>query len=405
MLTSEHAIVEYSRGRAVPDRLVTSRHGHYVRYARQMLDIYRDGAGRPRRDLHRQIEAVFADEPECPTRRIQAFCKLLDDVGAYRTDPRGKAAKLRLEVFAIAAGLHPLVTRPDRLFEHGHLDAKAAIAEQLGREWPEIAAALYADVIAYQPLESFEGYADAGALLSRYNVAQLQACLYRAESMTVEATEDFTTIVKYAKLAKLLHEIRRLAPSRYRISLTGPASILRATRSYGVNFARFLPALLACKGWSMSAAIQTPWKTTAALELSSRDGFTSHLPPAKAFDSSVEQRFAEKFGPQRDGWRLIREGEILHRGQTTFVPDFVFRHETGIQVLMEIVGFWTPEYLAAKRQTLRRFADHHILIALPERSAREDAPPGDNVILYKTALKLAPVLEALKRVQSQHGGQ
>jgi len=28
-----------------------------------------------------------------------------------------------------------------------------------------------------------------------------------------------------------------------------------------------------------------------------------------------------------------------------FVPDFTFRHEDGTQACLEIVGFWTPEYL------------------------------------------------------------
>ena len=167
-----------------------------------------------------------------------------------------------------------------------------------------------------------------------------------------------------------------------------------------MNFARFLPALLACKGWALSAVIHTPWKTKARLELSDRDGFKSHLPPAEEFDSTVEEAFAAKFGEEREGWRLIREGEILHLGQTAFVPDFVFRHQDGTQVLMEIVGFWTPEYLASKRQTLRQFHEHRILIALPERSVRENAAVGDNVILYKTALKLQPVLEALQKCRS-----
>ena len=400
MLTSEHAIIEYDRGRAIPDRLVTGKHQHYSQYAQRMLEIYRNGAGRQRRELHRQVEAVFVDEADCPLRRIEAFCKLLDDKSVYQTDPRGHAAQLQLQVFSLAAKLHPLVTTPDRLFEHAEAESKAQIASELGIPWPEIEAGLYADVMQFQRLESFEGYPDGPALLSRYNVAQLQACLYRAESMTVETTADFKTILRYAKLARLLHEIRPLGPSRYRITFSGPASILRETRSYGVNFARFLPALLACNGWSLQAVIQTPWKTKARMELSDRDGFKSHLPPAEEFDSTVEEAFAAKFGPERDGWRLIREGEVLHQGQSAFVPDFVFRHQDGTQVLMEIVGFWTPEYLASKRQTLRQFRQHHILIALPERSVREDATVGDNVILYKTALKLQPVLDTLERCRA-----
>jgi len=79
-----------------------------------------------------------------------------------------------------------------------------------------------------------------------------------------------------------------------------------------------------------------------------------------------------------------------------FVPDFVFRHEDGTTVLFEIVGFWTPEYLAKKRETLRRFQGQGILLAVPERSLREGAEPGAGVIVYKTAIKVAPVLAALE---------
>jgi len=53
---------------------------------------------------------------------------------------------------------------------------------------------------------------------------------------------------------------------------------------------------------------------------------------------------------KHNGWQLIREGEILYHHQKTFVPDFTFRHEDGTEVLLEIVGFRTPEYPAHKRE-------------------------------------------------------
>jgi len=276
---------------------------------------------------------------------------------------------------------------------------KAWIAQRLGRPWPEIEGELYADVIDFQRLTAFEGYADGQALLRRYNVAQVQACLYRCEQMAVQATGDFKTILRYAKLARLLHEIRRLGPSKYRIELSGPASLLRQTRRYGVSFARFVPALLACRGWTVQALVRTPWGGKARLVLSSRDGIHSHLPPPEEFDSTLEEKFAAKFGPERDGWHLLREAEIVHEGQTAFVPDFVFRHDDGTAVLFEIVGFWTPEYLAAKRATLRRFRHHNILVAVAERSLRPGAVIPDDVVVYKTALKIGPVMEALERIR------
>lgn len=407
MLTSEHAIVEYEAGRAIPDRLTRSRHRHYVDYAEQMLTVYRTGIGRQRRRLHQAIERIVADEPNCPLRRIQAFCKLLDDRSTFGTDVGGKASMLRLQVFSEVACLHPLVQQSDALFEHEEGRTKAMLADRLGMPWEQIDQAMYADVLAYQPLEEFAGYPDPRALLARYNVAQLQACLYRAESMTVVATKDLKTIVRYAKLARLLHEIIRLGPSHVRLDFSGPASVLRETRRYGVNFAKFLPALLACEGWRMTAVVRTPWNTRATLAISEADRFTSHLPAPQEFDSALEESFARKFGPKRDGWELLREGEILHDRQKTFVPDFTFRHEDGTEVLLEIVGFWTPEYLAQKRATLRQFRDHGILMAVPKASVRTGAHVPENVLIYQTALKLTPLLEALEAVRAKRatGGQ
>jgi len=120
------------------------------------------------------------------------------------------------------------------------------------------------------------------------------------------------------------------------------------------------------------------------------------------FDSSVEQSFCEKFGAERDGWTLIREGDILHHQQKTFVPDFTFRHTDGTNVLMEIVGFWTPEYLAHRRQTLRLFRDRTIILAVPEKSLRDGAAIGDNILVYKSSLKPSPLMEMLERFRAKN---
>ena len=402
MLTSEQSIVEFKAGRAIPDRLTQSTHRHYTEHAENMLCVYRNGIGQQRRRLHRQIESLFADEPDCPVRRIQAFCKLLDDKSTFQSDPEGKAAKLRLQVFAEAGRFHPLVKHTDRLFEHDEKRIKAQLADKLGLPWDQIEKSLYSDVIAFQRLQQFEGFTNASALLSRYNVAQLQACLYRAETVIVSATDDFKTILRYAKLAHLLHDIVRLGPSKYRITFSGPISVSRKTRRYGVNFAKFLPALLACKGWKMTASLETPWNQPATLILSDKDGFTSHLPSPDEFDSVLEASFAKKFGSERNGWQLFREGEILYHHQKTFVPDFTFRHEDGTEVLLEIVGFWTPEYLAHRRNTLQQFRHHKILTAVPEKSLRDRATIGRNVLVYKTALKLSPLMEVLERIRTKN---
>ncbi len=397
MLTSEHSIVRYEKGQAFADRLTRVSHRHYLGYAERMLAVYRAGVGRTRRQLHKAVEAVLACEPDCDRRRISAFCKLLDEAGEFHEDRRGAAAALRMRVFGMAAKFHPLVLEPDQIFERSERETKATIAAEIGRPWEEIETGLYVDVMEHQPLRAFTGYDSSEALLSRYNLAQLQACLYRARSMTVTASADFAGIVRYAKLARLLVEARRVSEAEYRVDLSGPASVLQETRRYGINFARFVSALIACRGWSMRAVVITPWNRDALLKVTSEDGYRSHVNSPAEFDSEVEAALAAKWGEARDGWRLMREAGILQEKQATFVPDFRLVHEDGREAFLEVVGFWTPEYLASKRKTIGMFKDRRIVLAVPRRTAKEEAG-GRGVVIYKTRIKPEEVVRAVEEL-------
>jgi predicted nuclease of restriction endonuclease-like RecB superfamily len=401
MLTRELAIAEYdfARGLVVPDRLTSKTHGRYLDYAEKMLEVYRQGAGLTRRALHRAVADVLANEDDCPQKRINAFCKLLDDASEYERDRRSLAAELRRQVFRLAAPQHPLVHASDRQFESSEAGVKLKIAEQLGRPWSDIEAGLFADIIEFHRLQLFAGFADGRALLSRYNVAQIQAALFDAETLSVWATDDFKTILRYAKLARLMHTIVRLGTGEYLFRFDGPAAVVRQTRRYGAAMARFLPALISCRGWRLHAILQSrfgSWKL--GLDLSADEGLASHLPAPDEFDSQVEREFAGNWGKvPREGWRLIREGEVLHAGQKVFIPDFTFRHADGRTVLMEIIGFWTPEYLEAKLATLRLFGRQPILLAVAEPLTRRLPDLSRDIIVFKSMLKVEDVLARLRK--------
>lgn len=399
MLTREHALFEYRGGRIHPDRLTRITHAHYPALAARMLEIYHNGVGKTRQELHREVHRLFENEEECPARRIEAFCKLLDDASTYETDRRGGAARLRSRVFQLAAPAHPLVREPDRLFESQEMEVKLRIAREIGRPWPEIEQLLFSDVMEFHRLVSFEGYASSEVLLSRYNVAQVQAALYRAVELQVRARRDFKDLLRYARLAGLMYTVNVLGPEHYEMRFDGPASVLRHTTRYGVSMARFLPAVLACREWSLRARVQTPRRGHAVeLVMSDADGLRSHVPSPEEFDSSLEEHFARKWGTEpRDGWSLVREGAILIAGQKAFTPDFVLHHTSGRTIMLEIVGFWTPEYLKQKAETLKLFPRVPILLAVAERVGG-DLPPMDvPVVTFKSVLKLKSVLEALER--------
>jgi predicted nuclease of restriction endonuclease-like RecB superfamily len=394
VLTSDLSIVRYESGLAIPDRLTRVTHRHYLGYAERMLAAYRAGIGRPRRELHKAVAAILSGEPDCDRRRSGSFCKLLDEAGEFDVDRKGQAAALRLRVFSLAAPMHPLVVEPDKVFERSEAEAKSRIAAEIGRPWAEIEAGLYVDVIDRQPLVKFEALLEPQALLSRYNLAQVQACLYKATRMSVLASADFATIVRHAKLSRLLVDSMRISDETYRIDLSGPASVLHETRRYGVNFARFVATLVACRGWQMRASVVTPWGRPAELRLTSEDGYRSHVAKPEEFDSDVEADLAKKWGEVQEGWTLSRDAGILQSGQTTFVPDFLLRHADGREAFLEVVGFWTPQYLESKRATLKKFPDRRIVLAVQKRQAKANAE-GPGVVVYGQRIKPSAVVAAV----------
>jgi predicted nuclease of restriction endonuclease-like RecB superfamily len=398
MLTREESLVVYNEatGRVHPDRLSRKRDRAYLGYAQQMLAIYTQGLGSTRRDLHQQVANLFAHVDECPQRRIAAFQKLLDETCEYATDSSRRAAKLRQRVFSMAADYHPLVTRVEGFCGHPELDIKQRIASELKTTWEDIDRELFADVIEFQRLRHFIGYESPEALLARYNVAQTQAALYRAEQLVVWAKTDFKMVLRYAKLARLMHSIRQQPDGSYTFRFDGPASVLRCSTRYGVAMARFLPGLLTCRHWRGVAKVLDRRGKPFRLELSCDDGLHSPVVANAPFDSGLEAEFAAAWeGSDCQGWRLERESDILHAGQAVFTPDFSLIAPDGRRVLLEIVGYWTPEYLQHKTEQLEKFAVHNLLLAIPEQSQFEPPLGSRPPIVFKRQLKPADVLARL----------
>ncbi|MFO0942012.1 MAG: DUF790 family protein [Pirellulales bacterium] len=332
MLRSEECLVEYDfrRGLVFPDRLTRPAHAHYLQAAQELLQLYRNNIGTTRQVLHQRCEDVLDTLGDCSSRRMAAFIKLLDDVSQFDLDSGRKSAALRQQVFQAAASKHPLVTKVSGVFTSDHWLVKQEIAKQLNLPWAEIERKLFADVVEFHTLQTFEGYDSPEALLARYNVAQVQACLYRATKLTLWAKSDLKTVIRAIKLSRLMHVIRPLGDSQFQFILGGPSSALRATRRYGVAMAKMIPMLLSCKDWRLSAIIDTRSGRPMQMQLSSEEGLTSPVLPPEEFDSEVEAELMAKW--QADpvsGWSMHREAEPLVKNQKVYLPDFLLEHQSG----------------------------------------------------------------------------
>ncbi len=333
--------------------------------------------------------------------RVEGIIKLLDDAATYEW-PRGpRQAEQRVRVFEAAARDHPVLER-DRA-----RDLLAARFDPAPRGLEDAVPLLYADYPEFHRLSAFPLDYTAGDLRADYDLAQAQALLYDAVRITVLARRDFRHIVQYARLSRLLHRGERLRGGTYRLVFDGPNSILRHTHAYGVDFAKFLAALVQARGWTLTAEVvmRKGWRPVL-FALSDADGLRSRVPVPALFDSRLEETFARKFGPERSGWRLGREAVILEAGEALVVPDFVFTHEDGTEVAMEIVGYWTPEYLKAKFGKLAAVQGPNLIVAVRKAMAVAAGSLPATVLPFSSGIllrDLMPRLEAFRPARKRSG--
>ena len=130
-------------------------------------------------------------------------------------------------------------------------------------------------------------------------------------------------------------------------------------------------------------------------------GLVSHYPPGKPYDSILEQAFAERWAKTPTPWRLEREVDLIPLPGSVMVPDFRLVHPDGRSMLLEIVGYWRPEYLRKKFAQVRRAGREDVILAVSERLnleragvRREDMPA--RVVWFKDRLLPKAVLAVLE---------
>jgi predicted nuclease of restriction endonuclease-like RecB superfamily len=93
-----------------------------------------------------------------------------------------------------------------------------------------------------------------------------------------------------------------------------------------------------------------------------------------AFDSKLEERFATEFAKLALEWEVIREPEPIALDDGLLFPDFELRRRTtGEHYWLEVVGFWTPEYLAKKLAQLRSARLSKLILCIDVARQCDDA--------------------------------
>lgn len=126
--------------------------------------------------------------------------------------------------------------------------------------------------------------------------------------------------------------------------------------------------------------------------------FPSSAP--RRYDSLLEECFAREFRRLAPAWDVIREPEPVVAADTLIFPDFALQHRSDPtrRWLLEIAGFWTPDYVTRKLALYRSARLPSLILCIDgERNCAEaDLPSGARVIRYRRRVDPAAVLRAIE---------
>jgi predicted nuclease of restriction endonuclease-like RecB superfamily len=346
-----------------------------------------------------RIEAKYTDY-----KLVRGICQLLEQRCVYESPSKTfsesrnnntiNATYLRRKIFEESSRIGYPVTENERK----RILQKVALENNLTID--ELELAMWNDLDKNKYLKNFDTLSPL-QLVVWYNISILQTLLLNCVKLEFSVYGGFNwkkilrKIKQLGLMYFLYHESNSDSESinqtknedmvlngkknkRVICTVDGPLSILRMTDRYGLAMAKLIPLIIFTEIWSIDAVILrksiSGVKKSYRFQLSNKDkdlplfdASSIHLESElnsetnvsfnkyseDNFDSNVEKIFMDKFLKFCTGWKLTREPDplILSDGKA-FIADFAFE-KYGIKVYLEIVGFWTNEYLKRKLEKIK----------------------------------------------------
>ncbi|MFC6893769.1 DUF790 family protein [Halopenitus salinus] len=416
--------------------------GRYRETARELIQLFETHLNEPKGDLEDAIDELTVADTDYKI--VQGLAKLLKDECEFEVVASVDPHEIRQRLFEKANTRYPIVRQPTLGEDTQKLEVYSAVADELGISLEECYRGMYADLednkrlvrigtrtvdqyttdgVSSTSTTALTGSSDADYehtdltvdwLLTRYNLALAQAVLYDATEMRIRVWDHFGTVFSYVKLFGLMHRIypidaegERVASTDqaagYEAVLDGPASLFSKSQKYGIRMANFLPALPLCNRWEMAAEVLADETTgeTRVFTLDHTENLDSHYSTGDQFDSDVERTLAQKWERSNTEWELVREDDIFDLGAEVMIPDFAIEHPDGRRAILEIVGFWTPEYLESKLTKIRQVEADNFVLAVSERldcASEEFGRTADRVLWFKTGIHVYDVVDLAETV-------
>jgi uncharacterized protein len=395
MLPSNLLITRARSGKIKPVYVLVE--ARYLELASRLIETYVAHVNKRKGELVENSQQF--EQGGFDYRLVRGLVALLDRSATFKPHSYVDPKQARCEVFK-QANRYPLVGT-----EVLRQEVIAKVSSRLHLSSSQLEASLWSDFEEELVLESFVAPLPRD-LIQQYNLSLTQTLLFKAASFEFIVGSNYQRIFSRLKRLGLMYVVEQ-QDGAYNVVVDGPISLFKLTERYGTSLAKLLPAVVEADNWRFKAQIvggerQAP--KLLELELNAktaRDLFpVQRLEKTGAqYDSSVEAAFARSFKALKLGWTLKREPELLVAGRYVFIPDFSFE-KNNLKAYLEVVGFWTDDYLKKKLTKLQELAVDNLLVAVDRSlNCSQLGKVKGFVILYDKKVPVKPIVGFLKHLE------
>jgi len=372
MLTGDLLVTRTYKGKIEP--VYAALDAEIIGIASSVIDIFQSHVGKTYGALLDEIEEL----EEIDYRLIRGLASLLERRCMIEMDSTIDPVAARRAVFEECRGI---VTGPEE-----RLKVLERTADKLSITPEYLEKALWADREENLVIRQFRAISSED-LLRQYNLSLTQTLLFKATGMEIRISGNYQPVFRKIKQLGLMYSIEQ-----GKIYLDGPISLFKLTERYGTAFAKLLPVIIRSDTWGIKASIiRKTLQGKRVLEFSldhTKQIFNTDI-AEETFDSAIEKEFSTL---NFNGWKPRREPAVLKSGQYAFIPDFSLERN-GIRIYVEIIGFWTPEYIRNKVQKINQLEEDIVLLVDKNLACSGMEFRADNILYYN---KKIPYLELIK---------
>jgi len=418
MLPSNLLRAKITKGKIRP--LYAGLDANTLALSERLVGVFRDERGRKKGELLERLREV--EEEGTDFKLVRGLSTLLERRCTFEVESQTSPMAARMAVFEEASKERRATTAEERQAVVGK------VALKLGLSPEALEKTLYSDLEEELVMREFRPIG-ADLLVRRYNLSLMQTLLFKSLRFEFTSSGNWKEIFREVKRNGLIYSVEKEegegGAAAYLVSVDGPLSLFKFTERYGTSIAKLVPWIASADKWSLKAEILARSKGGRVYSFEEKDAEVREIiatttdddeeeeggkgraaagiaavGKARAFDSSVEERFANSFLASYGsmGWTLRREPEPLVAGRHVLIPDFSFEKK-GAKVYLEVVGFWTPEYLERKIAKLNSIAGVDMIVAADESlacSKLQRLKEKARVVYYKKEVPVKQVAEHLR---------